>query len=82
MIQTFGVKRLSLFGSCVRGEDTTTSDLDFLVDFDQKSFDAYMGLKFYLEELFSASVDLVLVDAVKERLRAIILKEAVRVPGL
>lgn len=81
-IRGFGVRRLALFGSCARGESSPTSDLDFLVEFERKSFDAYMELKFFLEELFGCSVDLVPADAVKDRLRAAVLQEAVHAAGL
>ena len=80
-ISRFGVRRLCLFGSAVRGEATQGSDLDFLVEFETKSFDAYMDLKFFLEDLFSCQVDLVIADAIKPRLRESILKEAVHAPG-
>ena len=82
IIQKFGVRQLSLFGSFARGENTDTSDLDFIVDFEKVSFDSYMDLKFYLENLLNTPVDLVLTRTLKERLRSIILKEAIRVPGL
>lgn len=80
-ITRFGVRRLGLFGSAVRGEATQESDLDFLVELEIKSFDAYMDLKFFLEDLFSCQVDLVIADAIKPRLRESILKEAVHAPG-
>ena len=81
-IKGFGVRSLSLFGSCARGEETAESDLDFVVEFERKSFDAYMDLKFFLEDLFGKPVDLVLADGIKPRLRAAILGEAVHAPGL
>jgi uncharacterized protein len=81
-IKSFGVRGLSLFGSSVRGEDTSTSDLDFVVEFEKKSFDSYMDLKLFLEELFDRPVDLVLADGIKPRLRAVILGEAIHAPGL
>jgi hypothetical protein len=40
IIRGFGVRRLALFGSAVRDEAKPTSDLDFLVDFEKKSFDS------------------------------------------
>jgi predicted nucleotidyltransferase len=80
-IKSFGVRSLSLFGSSARGEDTSNSDLDFVVEFEKKSFDSYMDLKLFLEELFQRRVDLVLADGIKPRLRATILKEAVHAPG-
>ena len=76
-IRSFGVKRLGLFGSCARGEATESSDLDFVVELENETFDAYMDLKEFLEGLFHCSVDLVLIDAIKPRLREIILGEAI-----
>ncbi len=81
-IRRFGVRSLGLFGSVARGENASASDLDILVEFDRKSFDAYMDLKAYLENLFGCSVDLVLANALKPRLREPILNETIHVPGL
>jgi predicted nucleotidyltransferase len=81
-IKGFGVRSLSLFGSCARGDETAESDLDFVVEFEQKSFDAYMDLKFFLEGLFGKPVDLVLADGIKPKLRDAILREAIHAPGL
>ena len=77
-----GVRRLGLFGSVARGESRPSSDLDFVVDFETKSFDAYMDLRSFLEELLGSQVDLVLSDTIKPRLRPIIMAESVNVPGL
>ncbi len=76
-IKNFGVKRLALFGSFARDEQRFNSDLDFLVELNVKSFDAYMDLKLYLESLFNRPVDLVLSNTLKPRLRNKILKELV-----
>ena len=81
-IRRFGVRSLGLFGSVAREENTSASDLDFLVEFDRKSFDAYMDLKAYLENLFGCPVDLVLANTLKRRLREPILNETVHAPGL
>lgn len=81
-LRGLGVRRLGLFGSAARGELTPTSDLDFLVEFDAKSFDRYMEVKFLLEDLFGRKVDLVLADAIKPRLRERILKDVVHAEGL
>lgn len=80
-VKSFGVRSLSLFGSSVRGEETYASDLDFIVEFEKKSFDSYMDLKLFLEDLFQRPVDLVLADGIKPRLRAAILREAIHAPG-
>ncbi len=81
-ILRYGVRRLGLFGSCAQGKGTQTSDLDFVVEFETKSFDAYMDLKAFLEGLFGCRVDLVLADALKPRLRAAVLEQAVYASGL
>lgn len=76
-IRALGVTKLALFGSAARNDATDVSDLDFLVEFQKKSFDAYMDLKALLQRLFESRVDLVLLDGVKPRLRDRILAEAV-----
>jgi len=70
VIDSFGVKRIGLFGSYVRSEQTSFSDIDILVEFAEgkKNFDNYMDLKFYLEDIFHQKVDLVIVDCVKPEL--------------
>jgi predicted nucleotidyltransferase len=59
-----GARRLDAFGSAVRDDfDPTTSDLDFLVEFDDvppaSYAEAYFTLKVGLEALFGRQVDLV-----------------------
>ena len=80
-IRRFGVRRLGVFGSAARGTAGPESDLDFLVEFEQKSFDAYMELKAYLEDLFGSRIDLVLADSIKPRLKEKLLQETVYAPG-
>jgi len=81
-VRRYGVKRLGLFGSAARGEAGKRSDLDFLVEFERKTFDDYMGLKFYLEGLFRKKVDLVVAETIKARLRPAILREVTYAEGL
>lgn len=81
-IRDFGVRKLGVFGSVVRGEATPDSDLDFLVELENETFRAYMGLKFFLEDLFGRKVDLVLTDTIKPRLRDSILAEVQYAKGI
>ena len=81
-IRAYGVRRLGLFGSCARGESGPGSDLDFVVEFDKKSFDGYMGVKDFLEALFGCRVELVIESAIKPRLREVIRREAMHATGL
>lgn len=80
-LRKLGVRRLGLFGSCARGEATAGSDLDFVVEFSEKSFDAYMDLKSFLENLFRSRVDLVTMSSIKPRLLPIIQRETVYAQG-
>lgn len=77
-----GVLRLGLFGSYVRGTAGPDSDIDLLVELGELTFDRYMDLKFFLEDLFQIPVDLVLADSIKPRLRSSILNEIAYVSGL
>jgi predicted nucleotidyltransferase len=79
MRQRFHVSRIGVFGSFARGEETETSDLDILVEFEQgrKTFDNYMDLKFFIEDLVHRPVDLVTTAALKPRIREEILREVV-----
>ena len=77
-LSKLGVKRLGVFGSFVRGEAGPDSDIDFLVELEKKTFDIYMDLKFFLEDLFERKVDLVL----KPRLRPYIENEVVYATGI
>jgi uncharacterized protein len=51
-IRGFGVRRLGIFGSYARDEQTEASDMDFFVEFDEATFDNYFDLKFFFEDLF------------------------------
>ncbi|RZN40593.1 MAG: nucleotidyltransferase [Methanosarcinales archaeon] len=54
-----GVRKIGVFGSCVRGEQKETSDVDLLVEFEKPTFDNFMDLIFFLEGLFGKDVDLI-----------------------
>ena len=78
----FKVRRIGLFGSSVRNEHSPDSDIDILVEFEINTFNNYVGLKSYLEDLFKREVDLVLSDSLKPRLRQYVEQEVVYAEGL
>ena len=79
-IQSFRVRSLALFGSVAGDRATTDSDLDFLVEFEgATTFDRYMDLKFFLEDLFDMPVDLVTKRSLKKEISQRVLQEAVYV---
>jgi predicted nucleotidyltransferase len=76
----FGVAELALFGSLARDESRPDSDVDVLVTFaGQPTFDDYMGLRIYLEDLFARKVDLGIRWDLRPALRSRIEAEAVRI---
>jgi uncharacterized protein len=77
LAERFTVKRIGVFGSFARGEAGPDSDVDIIVELGEPTFDHYMDLKFYLEEILQHPVDLVLADTVKPRLRPVIEREVV-----
>lgn len=76
-IKTYGIKKLGIFGSVAKESHHAKSDVDILVEFHKgnKTFDNYMELKFFLENLFGRKVDLVIKEALKERIKSRVLSE-------
>jgi predicted nucleotidyltransferase len=65
-----GVRRLEAFGSILRGDFNTDSDVDILVEFEPAaagSFQNFLNLKESLEALLGRPVDLVELRAVRNR---------------
>ncbi len=73
----FGVRRIGLFGSFARGEQKETSDVDILVEFEEPTFDNFMNLAFFLEDLFSRRVELVTPDSLSPYIAPYVKKEVV-----
>jgi len=79
-IKSFGVKSLAIFGSVARNEAKPESDLDLLVEFEEKiTFDRYMDLKIYLEDYLGMKVDLVSQKMLKPQILTSVLAEAINV---
>ena len=79
-LKALHVKQLFVFGSFAKGAAKPASDIDFLVEF-SKPVDMFefLDLKYFLEETFSAKIDLATEKALHHRLKDNILKGAVRV---
>lgn len=76
-IGNFGVHRYGLFGSFAKGAQDSESDVDLLVEFEpgRKSFDNFMNLAFFLEELLGRKVDLVTPESLSPHIGPKILAE-------
>jgi len=83
-IKKYGVRRIGLFGSYARGEERQKGDIDILVEFEKgkKTFDNYMGLVLFLEDLLGLKVDLVIRENIKTLLKPHILKGVEYAKGL
>lgn len=78
ILQNYGVKRVALFGSCVRDQLQESSDIDILVDIESDiSLLDFVALKQKIEDTLGRKVDLVEYDTLKPILRERILKEQV-----
>ncbi len=77
--EKFGVKKIGVFGSMVRGEAREESDVDILVELEstKKSFDNFMELSFFLEELFGKKVDLITTSGLDKYIRPYVEREVV-----
>ena len=77
-LQEFGVQSLALFGSVVRDEARTDSDVDILVEFARPvGLLAFLRLKRYLEDILGRPVDLVTSKALRPQWRERIIREAI-----
>jgi predicted nucleotidyltransferase len=76
--EKFKVKSIGLFGSYSREEQTETSDIDMLVEFEAPvGFIKFMELENYLSDKLGAKVDLVTPDALKPLIKPDIIAEAI-----
>ena len=77
-IRRFGVRRLALFGSVLRNEARPDSDVDLLVEFapGEKTFDHFMGLALFLEDLLEHRVELLTPESLSPYIGPHILKAA------
>jgi len=77
ILQKFGVIKCGLFGSFVTGKATEKSDVDLLIVFDpeKKTFNNFMDLCFFLEDLFDRKVDVLTPESLSPHFGDRILQE-------
>ncbi len=76
-LRRFGVRRLGLFGSCLRGEDRPDSDVDLIVEFEpgRKTLANLVDLADFLEALFRRRVELITPESLSPHIGPHILRE-------
>lgn len=78
IIDRYHITQIGIFGSVVRDQAGSESDIDIIVDFnDEASLLDHSGLKIYLERLFGESVDVVPERGIRNELKTSILSEVV-----
>jgi predicted nucleotidyltransferase len=77
-LRSLGVLNLSLFGSFITGKFHDDSDVDLLIEFhpQQKSYDNFMDLSFFLEDLLGRKVEVVTPQSLSKYIGPHILKQA------
>jgi hypothetical protein len=74
----YKVKTIGLFGSYVNNKQKNTSDIDFLVEFEEDAdLFHFIGLSRYLEDIFNTRVDVISKPSLKEDLKQQIIQEVV-----
>jgi len=77
-LASYGVNRIGLFGSYARNEQHPQSDIDILVDFEpeKETFNNFMNLCDYLEELFTdEKIEVVTINGLSPYIGKYILEE-------
>ena len=79
LAEAFGVRRIRVFGSVARGEETAHSDIDFLVDFPRgySLFKQRLPLMGQLNHLLGRTVDVVPEHELSPHIKERVLTEAV-----
>jgi hypothetical protein len=76
VLEKYGVRRASLFGSSARGQDTEDSDIDILVELGEKGgLFTLASLKRELEQETGAEVDLLTFNSINPLLKEDVLKD-------
>lgn len=81
ILKKYKVKSIALFGSYVRHEEREDSDIDFLVEFDEDTYDNFVHLIFTLEDLLKKNVQIVTNADISPYLKPYVMKEAEKIEG-
>ena len=65
LVEKYGVKRIGLFGSLARREDTPASDIDLVVEFTTPLGFGFMGFVEEMEKLCGRRVDVLTPDGIR-----------------
>jgi len=77
ILSRYKVRKIGLFGSFAKNKQSKKSDIDFFVDFEEPSFDNFIGLLSFLERLFRRKVEILTSTGV-ETIRINYIKEEIK----
>ena len=77
ILQSYGVKKIGLFGSYVHNQQNKNSDIDILVEFhaDKKNYNNFINLVYYLEDNLNTKIDLLTIESLSPYIGQRILNE-------
>lgn len=81
LLKKYRVKSIALFGSYVRNEQKPTSDIDFLVEFEEDNYRNFINLIYALEGLLEKEVTVISREDLSPYIRPYILKEIETIEG-
>ena len=75
-----GAFNVRVFGSVARGEDTESSDIDFLIDYDLSKTSPWFPVRLIrdLEAMLGRKVDVVTESGLQERIKEEVLRECIQ----
>ncbi len=76
-LRSYGVKRIGIFGSVARGEASSTSDIDVIVDFEigKKTYRNFIGTTSLLEQILNRPVDAITPGTISPYIKPYIEKD-------
>ncbi len=81
ILDKYKVKSISLFGSYVRNEQIENSDIDFLVEFKEDTYNNFINLIYSLEDLFNKNVTVVSKEDLSPYILPYVIKEVEKIEG-
>jgi hypothetical protein len=78
LLHKYGILSASVVGSVARGQQTSKSDIDIVIDVIQPiSLLTFASIKLELEEILQTKVDLIERSAIKPRIRKYLLEDEI-----
>ncbi len=76
LLQDYGIKKIGLFGSYLHQTETAESDIDLLVDADDKmTLLRFSDLEIKLTEIFGHKIDLVSINGISKYIKPTVFNE-------